>query len=167
MEQKQTEKAIDERLVRILSTDIEGKMKIYPGLTKIKGISWAFSNAICKKLKIDKERKIGTLSEDEIKKISEFVKNPEVPEFILNRRFDFDTGKNKHLTGSDLDLQKKFYIKKLKKIKSYVGLRHSSGQPVRGQRTKAHFRVNKRKSAGVNKKQKKKEVPNKFVKDKK
>ena len=167
MEQKQTEKAIDERLVRILSTDIEGKMKIYPGLTKIKGISWAFSNAICKKLKIDKERKIGTLSEDEIKKISEFVKNPEVPEFILNRRFDFDTGKNKHLTGSDLDLQKEFDIKRLKKIKSYVGLRHSSGQPVRGQRTKAHFRVNKRKSAGVNKKQKKKEVPNKFVKDKK
>jgi len=30
----------EEKLIRIMSKDIEGKMKIYPGLTKIKGISW-------------------------------------------------------------------------------------------------------------------------------
>ena len=46
------------KIVRILSKDIEGKMKIYPGLTKVKGISWGLSNAICKKLKIDKNREI-------------------------------------------------------------------------------------------------------------
>ena len=69
----------EDRIIRILSTDIEGKMKIFPGLTKIKGISWSFSNAICKILKIDKNRKIGSLNDEEIKKILEFIKNPSVP----------------------------------------------------------------------------------------
>ena len=46
--QKSDEKQeYEERIVRILSKDIEGKMKIYPGLTKVKGISWSLSNAIC------------------------------------------------------------------------------------------------------------------------
>ena len=39
-----------------------------------------------------------------------------------------------------MDLQNEFDIRRLKKIKSYKGIRHSLGQPVRGQRTKAHFR---------------------------
>jgi small subunit ribosomal protein S13 len=34
----------------------------------------------------------------------------------------------------------------MKKIKAYKGVRHSLGQPVRGQRTKSHFRKNKKKS---------------------
>ena len=46
----------EERLVRILSKDIEGKMKVYAGLTKIKGVSWTFSNAVCKVLKLDKNK---------------------------------------------------------------------------------------------------------------
>jgi len=105
------------KVIRLLSKDIEGNMKIYPGLTKVKGISWSFSNAICKKLKIDKNRKIGSLTKDEIIKISEFIKNPEIPKQIVNRRDDFETGKNKHLIGGDLELQTEFDIKKLKKLK--------------------------------------------------
>ena len=163
-EEKQKINTEEERIVRILSTDIEGKLKIYVGLTKIKGISWAFANATCKKLKIDKARKMGSLTDEEIRRLSEFIKKPEVPNFIVNRRFDFETGDNKHLTGSDLDLQKEFDIKKLKKIKSYKGLRHISGQPVRGQRTKSHFRVNRRKSSGINKKEKKKVVKTPYEK---
>lgn len=144
----------EDRLVRILSEDIEGKMKVYAGLTKIKGVSWGLSNAICKKLNIDKNKKIGLLTPEEIKKISDFVKKPTVPLFILNRRKDYETGEDKHVSGSDLDLQKEFDIKRLKKIKSYRGLRHASGLPVRGQRTKAHFRTNKTKGAGIKSKQK-------------
>jgi len=68
----------EERLVRILSKDIEGKMKIYVGLTKIKGVSWAFSNAVCKILKIDKNKTIGSLTDKEIQEISDFIKNPEL-----------------------------------------------------------------------------------------
>lgn len=158
MEQKQhTKEEYEERLVRILSEDIEGKMKVYAGLTKIKGVSWAIANAVCNKLRIDKNRKIGSLSPEEIKKISEFVKNPKVPLFLLNRRKDFETGENRHLSGNDLDLQKEFDIKRLKKIKSYRGIRHAAGLPVRGQRTKAHFRKNKSKGAGIKSKTKKKE----------
>ncbi len=142
----------EERLVRILSKDIEGKMKVYPGLTKIKGVSWTFSNAVCKTLKIDKNKTIGSLTEEEIQAISNFIKNPKLPIHIMNRRRDIETGDEKHLTGTDLDLRKDFDIKKLKKIKSYRGLRHTSGLPSRGQRTKAHFRSNRKKGSGIKKK---------------
>jgi len=154
MEQKQKtdEEKYKERMIRILSEDIEGGMTIYAGLTKIKGISWSLSNAICKMLKIDKNRKAGSLTDAEVKKISDFIKNPQIPSFIFNRRFDFETGEDKHFTGTDLELQKEFDIKRLKKIKSYKGIRHSAGLPVRGQRTKSHFRKNKAKGAGIKKK---------------
>lgn len=137
------------KVVRILSKDIEGNESVYSGLTKIKGISWSFSNAICNTLKIDKKRKIGSLSPEEIKKIEEFTKNPNVPDFLKNRRADRETGENKHLQGTNLELRKDFDIKRLKQIRSYRGLRHSLGQPVRGQRTKAHFRSNRRKGSGI------------------
>jgi len=143
------------RIVRLLSSDIEGKTAVYAGLTKVKGVSWSFANAICNTLKIDKRKKIGALTDKEIEKISEFIKNPNIPKYLYNRRNDFETGENKHLIGSDLDLSKEFDIKRLKKIKSYRGLRHSVGLPLRGQRTKSHFRTNKKKSVGIKKKVKK------------
>lgn len=155
MEQIQEKPKIDEheeRVVRILSKDIEGKMSIYSGLSRIKGISWTLANAICKKLNIDKKRKIGSLTDDEIKKITEFAKNPQVPKYLLNRRKDFEAGEDKHLTGGDLELQNEFDIKRLKKIKSYKGYRHSAGLPVRGQRTRSNFRKNRKKGAGIKKK---------------
>ncbi len=141
------------RIVRVMQTDIDGRKQIYTGLTKIKGVSWSLSNAICNKLRLDKKRKISSLNEEEIKKIENFIKNPELPSFLLNRRRDFETGKDVHLLGSDLELRKEFDIKRLKKIRSYRGLRHDLGQPVRGQRTKSHFRQ-KGKSVGVLKKSK-------------
>ena len=154
-EQKQKfdeDKKADERIIRILSEDIEGRMTLYSGLAKIKGISWSFSNAICKKLKMDKRKKIGSLKDEEIKVIIDFIKNPDVPEHVLNRRKDFDTGENKHLTGTDLDLRKEFDIKRLKKIKSYRGIRHAAGLPLRGQRTRSNFRRNRSKGSGIKKK---------------
>jgi len=144
----------EERIVRILSKDIEGKTSVYAGLAKIKGISWAMSNALCKKLKIDKNRKIGSLKEEEIKKINEIIKNPEIFPYLLNRQKDFEEGKNKHLIGGDLELRKEFDIKRLKKIKSYRGFRHSAGLPLRGQRTKSNFRKNRRKGSGIKRKKK-------------
>lgn len=142
----------EERVVRILSEDIEGRMSLLSGLTKIKGISWSFSNAACKMLGMDKKRQIGSLSESEVKKIEEFIKNPDVPSHLLNRRKDFDSGEDLHLTSADLDLKKEFDIKRLKKMKSYRGFRHSAGLPTRGQRTKGNFRPNKSKGAGIRKK---------------
>ena len=154
--QKHDEKqGYEGKIVRILSKDIEGKMKIYPGLTKVKGISWSLSNVICKILKINKNRKIGSLTNEEIAKISEFIKNSKIPKHTANRRNDLETGENKHLIGSDLELQTEFDIKKLKKIKSYRGYRHMAGLPTRGQRTRGNFRPHKMKGVGIKKKTKK------------
>jgi len=146
------DKRNEEKIVRILSTDIEGKTKIYPGFTNIKGVSWSLSNAICQKLNFDKNRKIGSLTKEEIDKISKEIKENSLPKHLLNRRRDLETGEDKHLIGIDLDLAKEFDIKRLKKIKSYRGLRHASNLPSRGQRTKSHFRSNRRKGSGIKKK---------------
>ncbi len=142
----------ENRIVRILSKDIEGRTKIYPGLTKIKGVSWTLSNAACVLLKVDKTRTIGSLTEEEIEKISAFLKKPDIPTHILNRRNDFESGEDKHLIGVDLELTKEFDIKRLKKIKAYRGFRHMLGLPMRGQRTKSNFRKNRKKGSGIKKK---------------
>ncbi len=154
MEKQTQDKKEPAKLIRIMSTDIPGDMNIYSGLTRIKGVSWSFSNALCKKLGFEKDKKIQELSNDEMQKIIRFFENPDLPEFLLNTRKDFEDGKDKHLLGSDLELKRDFNIKRLRKIRSYKGLRHASGQPVRGQRTKAHFRENK--TMGVGRKKVKK-----------
>jgi len=149
-EKEKKQEKEQEELVRIMQTDISGNKNIYGGLAKIKGVSFAMSNAICHILKLDNDRKIGSLSQEEIDKISETIRNPKVPDFLKNRRKDFDTGESKHLSITELDLKKEFDIKRLNKIKSYRGVRHSRGLPVRGQRTRSHFRQKgKHKAIGV------------------
>jgi small subunit ribosomal protein S13 len=140
-------------IVRIMQTDIPGNKKLLVGLTYLKGVSWCISNATCKILKISPDKKVIELSPEEITKITEFLSgnNKELPKFLLNRRKDFETGDDSHLTGTSLDMRKEFDIRRLKKIRSYRGLRHATGQPTRGQRTKSHFRTNKKKSGGIKK----------------
>ena len=48
---------VETKIIRILSRDIPGEKKVYVGLTYLKGISWTFSNALCKKLGINKNKK--------------------------------------------------------------------------------------------------------------
>jgi small subunit ribosomal protein S13 len=151
-EKKPKQEQKEDRIVRILQKDIEGKSNVYAGLAKIKGVSWALSNAVCKKVEIPKTKKVGSLTPEEIEKIEKFLKNPDVPGFLVNRQRDFETGEDKHLTGTDLELRKDFDIKRLKKIKSYRGLRHMIGLPLRGQRTKSNFRRNRAKGSGIKKK---------------
>ncbi|MCR4285179.1 MAG: 30S ribosomal protein S13 [archaeon] len=139
----------DVNLIRILGRDIRGDKNLLPGLTQIKGISWAFANAVCKILMLDKNKKIQDVSKEEIEKIESFVKTPLVPSFIMNRQKDFEDGEDKHLSGEDLKLRKEFDIKRLKKIRSYKGVRHAAGLPVRGQRTKNNFRKNRKKSGST------------------
>jgi len=85
--------------------------------------------------------------------IENFLKNPKLPDFLVNRRKDFETGENSHLVTSKLDITKEFDIRRLKKIRSYRGLRHAFKHPTRGQRTRSHFRgKGKKKTIGVQKK---------------
>ncbi len=141
-------------LVRVLGKDIRGDKALFAGLTSIQGISWAFANAICKILKLDKKKKIQDLDEKELKALEDFMKSPSVPSFIKNRQKDLEEGEDQHISGADLKLRKEFDVKRLRKIKSYKGIRHAAGLPVRGQKTKSNFRRNRKKSGatGTNKK---------------
>ena len=136
-------------LVRVLGKDIRGDLKLLAGLTKIAGISWSFANAICKVLELDKDVRIQDMDKADLERISEFVKAPAVPGFLKNRQKDFDNGEDVHLNGADLKLKKEFDIKRLRKIKSYRGIRHGAGLPTRGQRTKGNFRKNRKKSGAT------------------
>jgi small subunit ribosomal protein S13 len=137
-------------IVRIVQTDIPGHKNILTGLTYIKGVSWTISNATCKILGIDPKRMISDLKAEDITKITDFLKNPQIPSFLMNRRNDFETGEDSHMISTDLDMKKEFDIRRLKKIRSYRGLRHAFGHPTRGQRTRSNFRSKgKKKAVGV------------------
>ncbi len=142
----------EETLVRIAGRDILGSKSTLVGLTKIRGISWSIANAVCHILKLDRKKKVSELKKEEIQEIEKFIKNIPLKEFLKNRRFDRETGESKHKTGTDLEIAKDFDIRRMKKIRSYKGIRHTSGLPVRGQRTKSHFR-SKGKSVGVKKRE--------------
>jgi small subunit ribosomal protein S13 len=150
---KPEEQELGEVLVRILGFDIPGSKNLFSGLTRIKGVSWAISNATCIKLGIPKSKKILELSKSDIQKIESFLKEMPLSDYMKNRRLDRDTGETKHYLASDLDIRREFDIKRLKEIKSYKGLRHSLKLPVRGQRTRSHFR-SKGTSMGVKRKTK-------------
>jgi small subunit ribosomal protein S13 len=140
-----------ETLVRILGQDMLGSKGIYVSLTKIKGVSWAIANAVCHNLNLDRRKKVVALTKDDIKKIEHELLNVKIPVFMKNRRSDIDTGEDLHLLTTNLDIKREFDIKRLKKIKSYKGIRHSLGLPVRGQKTRSHFRT-KGRAVGVAKK---------------
>ena len=139
-------------LVRVLGRDIRGDIKIKSALTKINGISWAISNAVCKILELDREKKIQDFSKEELGEIENFMKSPELPGFLKNRQNDLDSGEDLHISGVDLKLRKEFDLKRMRKIRSYKGIRHTVGLPVRGQRTKANFRRNRKPSVAAAKK---------------
>ncbi len=140
--------------VRIANTDLDGKKSVMEALRKIKGVDVMFSNAICSLANVNKAQKIGYLGDGDVKKLDEIVQNPlkyNLPSWLLNRRKDKDDGTNKHLITSNLVFVLDNDIKMLKKMRCYRGIRHSLGQPVRGQRTKSNFRKNKGKVMGVKK----------------
>lgn len=143
-------------LVRVLNTDIKGEKQILYSLTKIKGVSIMFANAVLKRAGIPTNVKAGYLSEKEVATIEHIIQKPiqsGIPVWLLNRRKDLETGEDGHLITSNLDFTHEMDLKRLKKTKSYKGLRHQWGQPVRGQKTKSNTRKNKGKgSLGVKKK---------------
>ncbi len=140
-------------IVRVTDTDIDGTLKVGYALTKIKGVSISLANAILKKAEVNPEIRLGLLSEEQVRKIEEILKNPTkygIPSWLLNRRKDLETGKDLHLLSSDLVLRTKMDIDLMKKIKSWRGYRHAYGLKVRGQRTRTTGRTGK--TVGVRKK---------------
>ncbi|MDD4353637.1 MAG: 30S ribosomal protein S13 [Candidatus Nanoarchaeia archaeon] len=126
-------------IVRIASTDIKGNKKVVQGLSFIRGISDMFSNAILKVAGINSKKTIGELTESEIKIIEDVLKSPQsfkIPSFLFNRKLDPETMEDSHIIGNDLRLMNDFDIRRLKRIRSYKGIRHNLGLKVRGQQMK-------------------------------
>jgi len=137
-------------LVRIARKDIKGDKTIENALADIRGVGKAFSRAVGISMNLDLDQKIGNLSDDEINKIEEGIKDPKslnIPDWMLNRRNDYETGETGHLIESDLMMSLREDLNRMKKTRSYKGRRHEVGLPVRGQRTKSTFR--KGSSVGV------------------
>ncbi len=140
-------------ILRVTGTDLEGTLKTSYALTKIKGVSLNLSNAILRKAGINPDKRAGFLTETEIDKIEEIVKDPAkhgMPSWFLNRRKEMENGKDLHLISADLVLRTKMDIEQMKEIKSWRGYRHAYGLKVRGQRTKTTGRAGK--ALGVKKK---------------
>ncbi|MEE8402063.1 MAG: 30S ribosomal protein S13 [Candidatus Hydrothermarchaeaceae archaeon] len=140
-------------LVRVAGSDLDGKKKVDYGLTKIKGIGLRMAGAICEVAGIDKARKVGYLTEKESETLGKAVEGLHengVPPWMYNRRRDYSTGRDIHIIGSDLLMSLRDDLNRLRKIRSYRGIRHETGLPVRGQRTRTGFRGGK--TVGVTRK---------------
>jgi small subunit ribosomal protein S13 len=140
-------------IVRILGADSAGTLKVFYALTEIKGVSSSLSNAVLKKAAVNPDLRVGFLTESDISKIEDIIKEPAkhgIPAWMFNRRKDSDTGKDVHLLAADLVLKTKTDIDQAKEIRSWRGYRHAYGLKVRGQRTKTTGRAGK--ALGVKKK---------------
>ncbi|MEM5829189.1 MAG: 30S ribosomal protein S13 [Candidatus Aenigmatarchaeota archaeon] len=142
VEKKPEEKRV-KVVVRVMNTDLDGEKSLKNALLGIKGISHAMSKAVCLASGFDPNIKLGDLSEKDIEKIEAVIKEPTkygIPSWFLNRRREPETGANLHLVGADLEIAQKFDIQKQINLKTYKGVRHMLGLPVRGQRTRSSFR---------------------------
>jgi len=139
-------------IVRLAGSDLEGSRKVVYALTKIKGINVRLADAIVKRANVPQDKRLGFLSESEIRRIEDIVMNItsfDIPKWLLNRRKDLVSGEDFHLITSDLGLKVKEDIEREKAMRSWRGYRHSYGLKVRGQRTRTTGR--KGRTIGVKK----------------
>lgn len=141
-------------ILRIAGVDVDGTLKAAYALARVKGVSFNLASVILKTTKIDPEKRAGFLTEAEIERIEDVVKEPskhDLPAWLFNRRKDTESGKDLHLISADLALRTKMDIEQMKNIRSWRGYRHAYGLKVRGQRTKTTGRAGK--ALGVKKKE--------------
>jgi len=130
-------------IVRLAGTDLDGEKPLWRAIKGIKGIGHTLCRSIPLAAGLDINRKLGSLNEQEMHVLEQAIKTPGsfgLPPWSLNRRRDPESGKDVHLTGSDLDVQRKFDIQHYVDLKTYRGIRHMYGLPVRGQHTRSTFR---------------------------
>ncbi len=126
-------------LVRIVNTDLDGHKSVQYALTGLKGIGIRTAKILANNAGIDSTEIIGSLNDSEVEKLRKTIDDFEnvVPTWMLNRRRDLATGKDKHLIGVNLGLSLTDDINIMKKTRSYRGIRHERGLRVRGQRTRS------------------------------
>lgn len=110
-------------MARILGVDIPNNKRVEISLTYIFGIGRSTSQKILEKAKIDKNKRVSQLSEEELATIRKIASQYQIE--------------------GDLRREVAMNIKRLMEIGSYRGLRHRKSLPVRGQRTKSNARTRK------------------------
>ncbi len=139
-------------LVRIANSDLKGSKPIGFSMLSIRGVGFSFANLACALAKINPMRKTGELTDKEVATLEAIILNPSkhgVPGWFLNRQRDYETGVDQHLIGPNIKFIQENDVRRLKKIKSYRGIRHALGLPTRGQKLRSNFRKNKGKTVGV------------------
>ena len=111
-------------MARISGVDLPNDKRVEIGLTYIYGIGRTTSNEIIKATGINPDTRCRDLSEDDVKKLSDYITHNLDVEGDLRRKVAFD-------------------IKRLKEIGCYRGTRHIKGLPVRGQTSKNNARTRK------------------------
>lgn len=115
---------------RIIGIDIPGKKRLAVSLTYIYGVGTPRAQDIITQLGLDPDMHADKLSGDDIVRITQLLQSQYVVEGDLRRQVQSD-------------------IKRLVNIHSYRGLRHRTGLPVRGQRTRTNSRTRKGKKKTV------------------
>lgn len=126
-------------IVRIAGKDLAGEKHVQLALSDLKGVSGSFARAVAYAADIDPFVKLGSLNMDQIRKLEDVLHNPSehgIPSWMLNRRKDYESGKDMHLLGADIDMAIRADIGRERRIRSRRGIRHELGLPVRGQRTR-------------------------------
>ncbi len=129
-------------IVRIASTNLDGKKTVQFALTSIRGVGSRIATLLTDYVGLDRNMRIGNLKDKEIESLDNALSTIDAwaPAWVLNRQRDYDTGKNRHLVGTEIELVSREDINLLKKIRAYRGVRHEKGLPVRGQRTSSNNR---------------------------
>ncbi len=121
-------------MARISGVDIPKHKRGVISLTYIFGIGKSRAQSILQKAKVDEEKKVQDWTDDETSRIREVV----------------GTYKIEGELRSEVQLS----IKRLMDIGCYRGIRHRTGLPLRGQRTKNNSRTRKGKRKTVANKKK-------------
>ena len=111
-------------MARIAGVNIPTNKRVIIALTYIHGIGRTSALRIADKLGIDHARRVQDLTDEEVLRIREAIDADFSVEGDLRR----DTAMN---------------IKRLMDLRTYRGLRHRNGLPVRGQRTHTNARTRK------------------------
>jgi small subunit ribosomal protein S13 len=106
---------------RIAGIDLPDHKKIRFALRYLYGVGPQNSDEILRDAQVDPEKRARELTTDEINRIQRVLE-----------KFTVE-GNLRRLIGDNID--------RLKRIKSYRGLRHIAGLPSRGQRTKSNSRT--------------------------
>ena len=111
-------------MARISGVDLPNDKRVAIGLTYIYGIGNTTAEQIIAATGVDPDTRCRDLTEDDVKKLSDYITNNLEVEGDLRRTTAFD-------------------IKRLIEIGCYRGVRHRKGLPVRGQTSKNNARTRK------------------------